>query len=262
MHSPAAAACVIPLAHARPSCGLTLTCILPSFCTMQELSIFASRIKCSFPYMYAIYENGKTRLSNQDEHTHASCTRPWPEYDISHLLPRLGPTLSARLTTRCYHFHILPASQPVPPLFANSALGSGSRRRRMARASIRASAEAYVGMGRNAASQALRSQVQVVRQHTSSSPLHIQHETHPHRLRTAIVSTLRFSRAANRSSSLWNLFWVLPSSLSVIQCTAAAECMYSNDNGQSKSAFDSDNREARAAHPRIPPGLRPQPRRT
>ncbi|KAJ7922759.1 hypothetical protein B0H13DRAFT_106460 [Mycena leptocephala] len=235
MHSPAAAACVISLAHVMihlargPSCGLTLTCILPSFCTMQELSIFASRIKCSFLYMYAIYENGKTRLSNQDKHTRASRTRPWPEYDISHLLPRLGPTLSARLTTRCYHFHILPASQPLPPLFANSALGSGSRRRRMARASTRASTEGSVGMvvarpgyseagratsgvkGKNAASQTLRSQVQVVRQHTSSSPLHTQHETHPHRLRTAIVSTLRaeihprltniqFSRAANRSS--------------------------------------------------------------
>jgi hypothetical protein len=101
----------------------------------------------------------------------------------------------------------------------------------MACTSTRASAEGYVGMvvarpgyseagramsgvkGRNVASQALCSQVQVVRhwQHTSSSPLHTQHETHPHRLRTTIVSTLRveihprltdiqFSRAANRSS--------------------------------------------------------------
>ncbi|KAJ7810395.1 hypothetical protein B0H13DRAFT_544143 [Mycena leptocephala] len=152
--------------------------------------------------------------------------------------------------------------------------------------------------GRNTAPQALRSQVQVVQQHTSSSPLHTQHETHPHRLRTAIVSTLRaeihprltdiqFSRVANRSScmayltfsrllsdfcyrttslilatALWSLFWAAPSSPSVNQCTAAAECMYSNDNGQSNSAFDSDNRVARAAHSRLPPGFRPQPRQT
>ncbi|KAJ7899951.1 hypothetical protein B0H13DRAFT_2336714 [Mycena leptocephala] len=98
LYSPAAAAYVIPLAHvmihlARGPPQLRLdvhlyTTVLPYKAGALDLCVQAQVfIPIRVRYIREREDEAKTRLSNQDEHTCTSRTRPWPNTIDNVLLP-------------------------------------------------------------------------------------------------------------------------------------------------------------------------------